>query len=131
MQDVEGKLAGGEIVRKDLIEQVSDVTLHQLSIALSQRSKKRNEARSVALLAFYALSMNNNSRESFSLLLGSKLVSKGKEKNAIGTICIILSMTSRIFIRGHSAITPGNLHLFCPASTVDHIAHMAYFSTSI
>ena len=131
LQDLEGKSAAGEIVRKNLIEQVSDVTLHQLSIALSQRSKRRNEARSVALLAFYALSLNNNSTKIFSLLFDSKLVSKGKKKNALGTISVILSMTSRIFIRGYSATTPGNMYLFCPASTIDHIAHIAYSSTPI
>jgi hypothetical protein len=87
--------------KRDIVEQVADMTLHQLSIALSQKKSRKSEARCVALLGFYSLSMNNMGSKSSVLLLSPKLSKKGKGRASVGTICFLLSIASTKYINGN------------------------------
>lgn len=88
-----------------LTTQVSAITLHQLSraLSLSQKNKNKNnrvEVQYVTLLSFYSLSLSMNSTWSKPSihLFCSELIRKGKTGEAVATICFILSLASRKFI---------------------------------
>jgi hypothetical protein len=91
-----------------LTTQVSAITLHQLSRALSSSQKNKNknnrvEVQHVTLLSFYSLSLSMNSiwsKPSIHLLC-SGFIRKGKTGEAVATICFLLSLASRKFINGN------------------------------
>jgi dolichol kinase len=97
-----------------LATQVSAITLHQLSraLSLSQKNKNKNnrvEVQYVTLLSFYSLSLSMNSTWSKPSihLLCSELIRKGKTGDAVATICFILSLASRKFIDGNQKSRTG------------------------
>lgn len=95
------KSTGTTMAKKDLMEQVSGITLNQLSIALSQKNNRKSEARCVALLSFYSLSINTIGAKSSILLLSPKLSKKGKSRDAFATICYLLTLTSKKHLDGN------------------------------
>jgi hypothetical protein len=101
LEDSSSNPVENEKSKRDIVEQVADMTLHQLSIALSQKKSRKSEARCVALLGFYSLSMNNMGSKSSVLLLSPKLSKKGKGRASIGTICFLLSIASTKYINGN------------------------------
>lgn len=94
-----------------LTTQVSAITLHQLSIALSQKNRKA-EVQYVTLLSFYSLSMNSSSAKPSVHLLCPRLIRKGRTGDALATLCFILSLASRQFIDGKQKRRPGDNRLF-------------------
>ena len=90
-----------------LTTQVSAITLHQLSIALSQKNRKA-EVQYVTLLSFYSLSMNSSWAKPSVHLLCPRLIRKGRTGDALATLCFILSLASRQFIDGKQKRRPGD-----------------------
>lgn len=90
-----------------LTTQVSAITLHQLSIALSQKNRKA-EVQYVTLLSFYSLSMNSSWAKPSVHLLCPRLIRKGRTGDALATLCFILSLASRTFIDGKQKRRPGD-----------------------
>jgi hypothetical protein len=107
LQDSSGNTVENVKPKRDIVEQVADMTLQQLSIALSQKKSRKSEARCVALLSFYSLSMNNMGSKSSVLLLSPKLYKKGKGRASIGTICFLLSIAITKYINGNKTGNQG------------------------
>lgn len=102
------------VLKGALTSQVSAITLHQLSraLSLSQKNKNRSnrvEVQYVTLLSFYSLSLSMNSTWSKPSmhLLCPELIRKGKTGEAVATICFILSLASRKFIEDNQKSITG------------------------
>ena len=94
------------VAKGALTARVSAITLHQLSIALSQKNRK-NEVQFVLLLSFYSLSMSSSSTRQSVNLLCPGLIRKGRTGDALATLCFILSLASRKFIDRKQTLKPG------------------------
>ena len=119
-----GKVMENIPQKKDRINLLSDITLHQLSLALSQNNnnkstdnnghssfnKKRNrknDARCVGLMAYYSFSLNSpGGRVSVSKLC-PELSRKGKSKEASTAICFLLTLCSRNILNGFETLYEG------------------------
>jgi hypothetical protein len=84
----------------NLMEKLSEITLRHLSIALSSNNNKKKESRAVVILNIYSLSLisesqnlTSNSNYKVEKLCG-KLAKRGKLREGVMIICLILTMTS-------------------------------------
>ena len=94
--------------KRDIADLLSDITLHQLSVALFPKNRKKTESRSVALLAYYSFSLNTTSLQSSVKKLCPRLSSKGRVGEATQTISFLLALCSRKQINGYTNKKQGN-----------------------
>ena len=87
-------------IKRDMGDLLSDISLHQLSVALSVKNRKRVESRCVALLAYYSFSLNSPSLQSSVVKLGPQFSSKGRIREATRAIHFLLALCGRKHFNG-------------------------------
>ena len=96
-------------IKRDMGDLLSDISLHQLSVALSVKNRKRVESRCVALLAYYSFSLNSPSLQSSVVKLGPQFSSKGRIREATRAIHFLLALCGRKHFNGCTKQKQGNL----------------------
>ena len=101
-------------IKRDMGDLLSDISLHQLSVALSVKNRKRAESRCVALLAYYSFSLNSPSLRSCVMKMSPYLSSKERICEATRAIHFLLALCGRKHFDGCTKQKQGNpLHCHC------------------
>ena len=101
-------------IKRDMGDLLSDISLHQLSVALSVKNRKRAESRCVALLAYYSFSLNSPSFRSSVMKMSPQLSSKERICEATRTIHFLLALCGRKHFNGCTKQKQGDLlHCHC------------------
>ena len=101
-------------IKRDMGDLLSDISLHQLSVALSVKNRKRAESRCVALLAYYSFSLNSPSLRSSVMKMSPHLSSKERICEATRAIHFLLALCGRKHFDGCTKQKQGNpLRCYC------------------